>query len=46
MNQRFDTMNQRFDETTLLIGELRGRTGRLEGTLEGFLAGLRDRDVA
>ena len=43
MNQRFDTMNQRFDETTLLIGELRDRTGRLEGTLEGFLAGLRNR---
>jgi hypothetical protein len=39
-------MNQRFDETTLLIGELRDRTGRLEGTLEGFLAGRRDRDVA
>ena len=46
MNRRFDTMNQRFDETTLLIGELRDRTGRLEGTLEGFLAGLRNRDVA
>ena len=46
VNTRFDTMNQRFDETTLLIGELRDRTGRLEGTLEGFLAGLRDRDVA
>ena len=46
VNTRFDTMNQRFDETTLLIGELRDRTGRLEGTLEGFLAGLRNRDVA
>ena len=46
VNRRFDTMNQRFDETTLVIGELRDRTGRLEGTLEGFLAGLRNRDVA
>ncbi len=46
MNRRFDTMNQRFDETTRLIGELRDRTGKLEGTLEGFLAGRRDRDVA
>ena len=46
VNKRFDTMNQRFDETTLLIGELRDRTGRLEGTVEGFLAGLRNRDVA
>jgi len=46
MNRRFDTMNQRFDETTRLIGELRDRTGKLEGTLEGFLAGRRDRDAA
>ena len=46
VDNRFDTMNQRFDETTLLIGELRDRTGKLEGTLEGFLAGRHDRDAA
>ena len=46
VNKRFDTMNQRFDETTLLIGGLRDRTGKLEGMLEGFLAGQRDRDAA
>ncbi len=46
VNKRFDAMNQRFDETTLLIGELRDRTGKLEGTIEGFLAGRRDRDAA
>ena len=46
MNRRVDTMNQRFDETTLLISELRNRTGKLKGTIEGFLTGSRDRDPA
>ena len=46
MNRRVDTMNQRFDETTLLISELRNRTGKLEGTIERFLADRRDRDPA
>ncbi|MCY4119701.1 MAG: hypothetical protein OXG72_02125 [Acidobacteria bacterium] len=46
VNARFDTMNQRFDETTQLIGELRDRTGKVEGRLEGFLAGRGDRNAA
>ena len=46
MNRRVDTMNQRFDETTLLISEPRNRTGKLKGTIEGFLTGSRDRDPA
>ena len=46
MNRRIDTMNQRFDETTLLIREPRNRTGKLEGTIERFLTDRRDRDPA
>lgn len=39
-------MNNRFDEASRQIGDLRERMARLEGALEGFLAGRRDRDAA
>ena len=50
MNDRFDAtskaMNDRFDAVLREIGELRERMAKLEGSLEGFLAGWRDRDAA
>ena len=50
MNERFDAtskaMNERFDAVLREIGELRERMAKLEGSLEGFLAGRRDRDAA
>ena len=39
-------MNQRFDGVLREVAELRERMARLEGSLEGFLAGRRDRDAA
>ena len=39
-------MNSRFDEAGREIGDLRERMARLEGALEGFVAGRRDRDAA
>ena len=39
-------MNDRFDAVLREIGELRERMAKLEGSLEGFLAGWRDRDAA
>ncbi|MCY4507530.1 MAG: hypothetical protein OXG35_11300 [Acidobacteria bacterium] len=39
-------MNSRFDEAGRQIGDMRERMARLEGALEGFLAGRRDRDAA
>ena len=39
-------MNDRFDAVLREIGELRERMAKLEGSLEGFLAGRRDRDAA
>ena len=46
VNKRFDDVNKRFDETIREIGEQRERMAKLEGSLEGFLAGRRDRDAA
>ena len=46
MNKRFDDVNKRFDETIREIAEQRERMARLEGSLDGFLAGRRDRDAA
>lgn len=49
-NQRFDDirveLNKRFDEMSREVGELRERMAKLEGSLEGFLAGQRDRNAA
>ena len=45
-DERFDEMNTRFDQVQRELGDLRERMAKLEGSLEGFLAGRRDRDVA
>ena len=39
-------MSKRFDEVNRALAEMRERMARLEGSLEGFLGGRRDRDVA
>ncbi len=50
MNKRFDSvndgMNKRFDNLNGELADQRERMARLEGALEGFLAGLRDRNAA
>ena len=50
LNGRIDTLtkdvNQRFDDVKRELSELRERMAKLEGALEGFLAGRRDRDAA
>lgn len=45
-NRRFDEINKRFDAMSRDVGELRERMAKLEGALEGFLAGQRDRNAA
>ena len=49
-NERIDkfseNMNNRFDTVLREMADLRERMARLEGALEGFLAGRRDRDAA
>ena len=49
-SRRFETltneMHQRFDQVSRELGENRERMAGLEGSLEGFLAGRRDRDAA
>jgi len=49
-NKRIDglatEMHQRFDRVHQELGENRERMAKLEGALEGFLAGRRDRDAA
>ena len=39
-------MHQRFDQVSRELGENRERMAKLEGSLDGFLAGRRDRDAA
>ena len=39
-------MNQRFDQVHRELGENRERMAKLEGSLDGFLAGRRDRNAA
>ena len=46
MSKRFDEVNQRFDGVSRELAEQRERMAKLEGSLEGFLAGRRDRDAA
>ncbi len=50
VNKRIDQLsgeiNKRFDHVSREFGDLRERMARLEGALEGFLAGGRDRDAA
>ncbi len=49
-NRRFENLgneiNQRFDQVNRELADNRERMAKLEGALEGFLAGLRDRDAA
>ena len=46
VGRRFDEVGRRFDEVSRALADLRERMAKLEGSLEGFLAGRRDRDVA
>ena len=46
LGKRFDDVHKRFDQVQREVGDLRERMARLEGALDGFLAGRRDRDVA
>ena len=46
IDKRFDGIDKRFDGVTRDIADLRERMAKLEGALEGFLAGRRDRDAA
>ena len=39
-------MHQRFDRVHQELAEIRERMAKLEGSLDGFLAGRRDRDAA
>ena len=39
-------LNKRFDDVKRELADLRERMAKLEGSLDGFLAGRRDRDVA
>ena len=45
-NQRFDKVDKQFDNVKDALAEQRERMAKLEGSLEGFLAGRRDRDAA
>ena len=46
LNGRMDALNKRFDDVNRELADLRERMAKLEGSLEGFLAGRRDRDAA
>ncbi len=46
VNQRFDVVNQRFDDMGREFADLRERMARLEGVMEGFVAGRRDHGIA
>lgn len=46
VNQCFAGVNQRFDSLAREFSDLRERMARLEGSLEGFVSGRRDRGVA
>ena len=44
-DRRFDDVNRRFDDVIREFADMRERMARLEGTVEGFVAG-RGRDAA
>ena len=46
LNKRFDDVNKRFDDVNRELADLRERMAKLEGSLDGFLAGRRDRNIA
>ena len=45
MDRQAEETNRRFDDLTRAFADLRERMARLEGSLEGFVAGRRDRGV-
>lgn len=46
VSDRLDAMNKRFDTVLREIADLRERMAKMEGSLDGFLAGRRDRGAA
>lgn len=46
VNQRLDAVNRRFDDMAREFADLRERMARLEGVVEGFVAGRRDQGIA
>ena len=46
VDKRFEGIEKRFDGMAREFADLRERMARLEGALDGFLAGRRDRDAA
>ena len=42
VNQRLDAVNRRFDDMGREFADLRERMARLEGVMEGFVAGRRE----
>lgn len=46
MNDLAGSMDERFDQVARELAGLRERMAGLEGSLDGFLAGRRDRDAA
>ena len=46
VEKRFESIEKRFDGMAREFADLRERMARLEGALEGLLAGRRDRDTA
>ena len=46
LNGRMDVLNKRFDDVNRELADLRERMAKLKGSLDGFLAGRRDRDAA
>ena len=46
VNKRLDDVNGRFDDMGREFADLRERMARLEGSVEGFVAGRSDRGVA
>ena len=42
----FGDINKRIDEMSREMSDLRERMAKLEGSLDGFLAGRRDREAA
>lgn len=42
----FGDVNKRIDEMSREMSDLRERMAKLEGSLDGFLAGRRDREAA
>ncbi len=46
LHKSFDDVHNRFDQVQRELDDPRERMARLEGALDGFLAGRRDQDVA